>query len=98
LHIHLRFGANAPQETKSLAIRPGQDVLPVVDALAGGWIDESRRPTAERRARLEDEDAHSPLGESGCRTQPGKAAADDDDVIRQRSSAFIHKRSAMTAR
>ena len=82
LQVDMRFGANPAQESKRLAIRAGQHVLAVVHALTGRGIDEGRRATAKRRARLEHENANALLGQSRGRTQPGKAAADDDDFVK----------------
>ena len=83
LQIDVRLGAEPAQEAKRLAIRAGEHVLAVVDPLTGRGIDERRRTAAERRARLEHEDADTLLGQSGGRTQPGETAADDDDFVSQ---------------
>jgi hypothetical protein len=57
LHAHAVHGADAAEELEGLAIRTGHDVLAVVHRLAGGRIDERRRPPAQRRPRLEHQHA-----------------------------------------
>ena len=63
-------------------VAAGEDVLAVVDAVAGLAIVERRGPPAEASARFEDEDAAPGGGQANRRRQAGEARADDDDVGR----------------
>jgi hypothetical protein len=73
-------GADATQEPERLVITANQHVLAVVDAFAGSRIGERAGAAAERWARLEDENSRSAGRQCRRRTEPGKAAADDDRV------------------
>ena len=70
--------ADPLQERERLAVAAEHHVLAVVDQLAGVAVLERRRASAEPRPRVEHEHAHAALREQRRRTQPRKAAADDD--------------------
>ena len=67
-------------------------MLSVVDQLAGVAIGKGRGPSAEARLRFDDEHACAVADAARRRAQPGKAAADDDDVY-----VHSHCLSAMSA-
>ncbi len=92
-------GANPSKEGEGVAIAAKQDVLTVVDALARRGIGERRRPTTQRRARFEDENAPPVLRKGSGRAESGKAATNHDRVgVHVRNIARAHSRSAITAR
>ena len=61
-------------------VAASEDVLAVVDAVAGLAILEGRGPPAEASAGFEHEHAAARGGEPHRRGQAGEARADDDDV------------------
>ena len=75
--------ADPSQKREGLGVAAEQDVLPVVDELAGvrdrGTPSPVRRAAAAPRARARGAPR---VGERGRGAQPGKTAADDDDVGR----------------
>ncbi len=73
-----------------------QDVLAVVDELAGLAILERGRASAEPRTRFEYEHARAALRQSNGCAQPGKSGTDDDYVV-LRHDGHNHCLSAMKA-
>ena len=86
LQMNVSARADAVQELEGVAIAAEEHVLAVVDALAGGGIGECRRPSAERRPRLEHEDALPFLGEPRCSGEPRAAAANHNRINHARTS------------
>jgi hypothetical protein len=80
LELNVSLAADAPQESEGLVIAAKHYMLPVVDALAGDRIRESRGTAPKCRTGLEHQHAGTRLGECGRRTQTGKPAANDNDV------------------
>ena len=82
LRAHMVRRTDVMQEREGLAITAEQDVLSVVDQLAGLTIGECRRASSETRPCLEHEHART-FARKSCRgAQAGEAAADDNRVKR----------------
>ena len=82
LPAHAIGGADAIEKRERLDVTAHQDVLAVVDALAGHGIGESRGAPAKTRARFEDEHARAGFGERGGGGKAGAPAANHDRVHR----------------
>ena len=82
MHEDVVFGTDATQEIERLVIAPEQDVLAVVNELASVAVDERRRPSAELRPGVQDEDSPASLRQERRRTQTSEACAYDDDIRR----------------
>ena len=80
LQAHVVDRADLAEEREGVGVTAEQDVLAVVDLLAGLAIGERRGPAAEPRARLEHEDARSTAGQPDGRGQPRKPRTNDNDV------------------
>jgi hypothetical protein len=74
-------GADAIEEGAGGAVAAEEQVLPVVDGVAGGLVDDRVGAPAELRPPLEQRDARALVGEAHRGGQPGEAAADDDHVL-----------------
>ena len=81
LPSHAIGGADAPQERKRGVVTPHQDVLAVVDALAGVGIGEGSGAAAKSRPRLEDEDASAGFSEGGGGAEPRASSTNNDGVV-----------------
>src|SRR5262249_42774224 len=80
LDAHVAGGADVAQEVERLLIAAEQDVLTVVDELAGLAIGKRRRAAAEPRPRLEHDNAGPGARQPDGRAQAGEPGADDYDV------------------
>ena len=82
LPAHAIGGADAIEKRQRLDITAHQDVLAVVDTLAGRGIGECRRSSAEARSRFDDEHTRAGFDQRGGGGKAGASAADDDGVKR----------------
>ena len=69
------------EEAQRFTVASHQDVLAVVDQVAGLRILERVGASAERGLAFEQGDAESALGQRDARAQAGESAADYDDVF-----------------
>ena len=98
LPAHAIGGADAIEKRQRLDVAAHQDVLAVVDALAGCGIGERRGAAAKTRARFEDEHARAGFGQGGGGGKAGASAANHDRVKAIRSHVAIGSRSARAER
>jgi len=93
LPAHAIGGADAIEKRQRLGVTAHQDVLAIVDALAGCGVGECRRSAAETRPRFEDEHAGAGFDQRGGGGEAGASAADDDGV--KRSGGHRYRLSAI---
>ena len=102
LDLDVTLGADPAQEVEGLVITAEQDVLAVVDELAGDPIGERRGAATELRPRIQHQHPPAGLRQQRRRAQPGEAGADHDDGGIRRghrfSSAATHVVAAINAR
>jgi hypothetical protein len=72
--------ADAIEKRIRVVVAAEEDVLSVVDALAGFAIEKRRRTSAKARTSLDDDHALAGVSESHSRAETREARADDDDV------------------
>src|SRR5262245_30610384 len=78
--VDVTLGANRPEEREGLHVATGQDVLAVIDDLAGLAVREGGRASAQPAARFENEDTDAAARQPGSRTEAGESGADHDDI------------------
>ncbi len=84
-------GADPRQEAQRFLVAPHEDVLAVVDLLAGRRISEGRGPPAKIRTRFEHKHAGAGLGQRGRRTQSCETRTDDGSVKHHNATTKITK-------
>lgn len=92
--------ADRAQKRVCLVIAAEQDVLPVVDAFAGGAIGKRRRAATKARGLFDYDNFQSRGRQAHRGTEPGKAGADDDDISRCRrviSNTHLVRHQALKA-
>ena len=72
--------ADAIEKRVRLVVAAEEDVLSVVDALAGLAIEKGRRTSAKARTSFDNDHALAGVSESDSRAETREARADDDDV------------------
>ena len=77
----LIVGADSLEKIERFSVTTHQDVLPVVDEIAGVRIGERIRTPAKRGFSLEHRDPHAALCERDRRAQSRKAGADNDRIF-----------------
>ena len=80
LEVDVVVRADVTEEAERLRIAPEQDMLAVVDELAGLAIGKCGRAAAEPRPRFEHEHARAAPREPHGGAEAGESGADDDDV------------------
>ena len=80
LPAHAVHGANACEQRQRLDVTAHQDVLAVVDALAGFWIGKGGGPSTQAGPGFEHLHARTGFGQRRGGTESGDPAANDYDV------------------
>jgi hypothetical protein len=75
LDAHVALRTDAAEEAEGLVIAAEQDVLAVVDQVAGFAIAKGGRAPAQLAARFEHDHAPARLGQRRCRRESGDPAA-----------------------
>src|SRR5438093_5201683 len=80
LEMNFRRGADAAIEVDQIRTASEQDVLTVIENLAGLRIVERSSAPAERAARFQQRDGKPRIFKRHRRRHPGESAANDDDA------------------
>ena len=88
-------GADAVKKRQGVGVAAEQDVLAIVNELAGLTIAERRGASAQPAAGFEDQHAGAPRREANGRAQSRETGADDNRVVARQPSS--HCLIAMSA-
>ncbi len=94
-------GADPPEETQALLEAGHEEMLAVVDLVAGDGVGERARPAAQPGALLQQGDRQAPLRQRRGAGKSGPSSADDHDSrlrLHPRSLSFIRQCDAAKAR
>src|SRR6185503_15749271 len=97
LQLDVAGGADVAEERECLDVAADENVLAVVDQLAGVAVGERGGAPAEAGLRLEHQHVRAVFRQAGGCAQAGEAAADDDDVEGRSSQVSSHCLNAMIA-
>ena len=81
LHANAIDRVDVPEKRERVRVAAKEDVLAVIDPLAGLPIGERGCAATQAASRLEHEHTRAQARQPRARAQPGKAAADDGDVV-----------------
>src|SRR5271155_4348478 len=82
MNDQIAAGANLIEEGEGLAIAAHQDVLAVVDEIAGVAVDKGTSAATQGWLAFQQGDAEAILRQGNTGTEPGEAPTDDDDILR----------------